>query len=421
VAAQDGTTGQDENGFTPIPLTEPSGGIPSVVADEAALANSIERLLAGSGPIAIDAERAGGYRYRQRAYLIQLRRRGSGSHLIDPTMFNDLVSLGEAIADQEWILHAASQDIPCLTELGLVPNRLFDTELAGRLLGRPRVGLAALTETELGFTLAKEHSAADWSTRPLPADWLRYAALDVELLVELRDVLDSELRQRGRWDWAQQEFDHVRRTSIRPVRTEPWRRTSGIHRARTARQLAIVREMWVHRDRVARDRDLAPGRVLSDAAIAAAAIAYPVDRAAFEALPSFQSRGARRRLDLWWQCVERAGSLSADRLPSLALPLDGPPPPRTWAHRDPEAAERLNVARQAMAQLSADLGVAAENLLTPDTVRRLCWSPPDPVTTEAVQQFVIARGARPWQVELTVPLLTAALSETPRSADVTNQ
>ncbi|MEI6623113.1 MAG: HRDC domain-containing protein, partial [Actinomycetes bacterium] len=277
MAAQDDTTEQDEDDFAPIPLTEPSGGIPSVVADDAALQNSIERLLAGTGPIAIDAERAGGYRYRQSAYLIQLRRRGSGSHLIDPTMFDDLVNLGEAIADQEWILHAASQDIPCLTELGLVPNRLFDTELAGRLLGRPRVGLAALTETELGFTLAKEHSAADWSTRPLPADWLRYAALDVELLVELRDVLDSELRRRGRWEWAQQEFDHVRLTSIRPVRTEPWRRTSGIHRARTARQLAIVRELWLHRDRVARDRDLAPGRVLSDAAIAAAAIAYPVD------------------------------------------------------------------------------------------------------------------------------------------------
>ncbi|MEI6623790.1 MAG: ribonuclease D, partial [Actinomycetes bacterium] len=149
--------------------------------------------------------------------------------------------------------------------------------------------------------------------------------------------------------------------------------------------------------------------------------AYPVDRTTFEALPSFQSRGARRRLDLWWQCVERAGSLSADRLPLLSLPLDGPPPPRTWAHRDPEAAERLNAARQAMALLSADLGVAAENLMTPDTVRRLCWTPPDPMTTEAVREFLISRGARPWQVELTAPLLTAALSETPRSADVTNQ
>ena len=75
------------------------------------------------------------------------------------------------VAGCEVVLHAASQDLPCLAELGYRPRHLFDTELAGRLLGFPRVGLGVLVETVLGWTLEKGHAAADWSTRPLPTEW----------------------------------------------------------------------------------------------------------------------------------------------------------------------------------------------------------------------------------------------------------
>ncbi len=170
------------------------------------LAAVIARLAGGSGPVAMDSERASGFRYGQRAYLVQICREGSGTFLIDPIALPDLSGVAAAIADAEWILHAASQDLPCLAEVGLVPRTLFDTELAGRLLGRDRVGLAALVESELGVTLAKEHSAADWSTRPLPEPWLRYAALDVEYLIELREVLGEALQEAGKGEWARQEF-----------------------------------------------------------------------------------------------------------------------------------------------------------------------------------------------------------------------
>src|SRR5690606_24637304 len=188
----------------PVPLLELREGLPPVVADDASLTVAADRIAGGHGPIAVDAERASGYRYSARAYLVQLRREGAGSVLVDPVGIDDFSPLAGVLAEEEWILHAATQDLPCLTELGLRPPALFDTELAGRLLGYPRVGLATLVETILGFGMRKEHSAVDWSTRPLPEPWLEYAALDVEVLPELRDALEQELERAGKDEWARQ-------------------------------------------------------------------------------------------------------------------------------------------------------------------------------------------------------------------------
>src|SRR6185437_7262719 len=198
---------------------------------------------------------ASGYRYSQRAYLVQLRRAGVGTVLIDPTALPALSGLNAAIGDAEWILHAANQDLSCLAELGLHPSALFDTELAGRLLGDERVALGTMVEQHLGVRLEKGHSASDWSTRPLPHDWLVYAALDVELLLDLRDVMADLLGQAGKTDWARQEFEHVRLASAPAPRVDPWRRTSSIHKLRNRRQLAVVRELWLARDSYAAQRD----------------------------------------------------------------------------------------------------------------------------------------------------------------------
>lgn len=244
----------------PIPLLEPREGIPPVVADEAALAEVVAAFAAGRGPVAVDAERASGYRYGQRAYLVQLRREGAGTALIDPVACPDLSALNEALSGVEWVLHAATQDLPCLREIGMAPTRLFDTELAGRLAGFPRVGLGAMVENVLGFVLEKGHSAVDWSTRPLPEPWLRYAALDVELLVDLRDALEKELDRQGKLDWARQEFDAIASAPPPEPRKDPWRRTSGMHKVRRRRQMAVVRELWQTRDRIARRRDVSPAR-----------------------------------------------------------------------------------------------------------------------------------------------------------------
>jgi ribonuclease D len=325
-------------------LLEPAEGIPPVVVDEPGLHGVLTALSAGTGPVALDAERASGYRYSQRAYLVQLRRVGSGSHLIDPIETGDLAALGNAIGGTEWVLHAASQDLACLAELGMVPQRLFDTELAGRLLGYPRVALGTLVAELLGVRLEKGHSAADWSTRPLPEPWLAYAALDVELLIELRDLLAAELDATGKREWAEQEFTAAMAAAVRPpaVRVEPWRRTSGIHSLRQPRQLAAVRALWEARDSRARARDIAPGRVLPDKSIVAAAQAAPADRNALLALPVYSGPRMRRSVDVWWRALAEAAALPDSRLPRMAPAAgDGPPHPSRWADRDPVAAGRL--------------------------------------------------------------------------------
>ncbi|MGC4110711.1 MAG: ribonuclease D [Nocardioides sp.] len=358
--------------------------------------------------MAIDAERASGYRYSSRAYLIQLRREGAGTFLVDPIGFDSLAPLQEALAGSEWILHAATQDLPCLTEVGLVPSALFDTELAGRLLGYPRVGLATLVETLLGFRMKKEHSAADWSTRPLPQPWLEYAALDVEVLIELRDVLAEELKASGKDEWAREEFDALR--GFTPAqRSEPWRRTSGLHRVRGRRLLAAVRELWEARDELARSRDISPGRILGDTAVVAAALADPANRAELLAAKGFHGRGAQRYADRWLEALERARTMPEDQLPVRAPRTDGPPSPRAWAERDPVAAERLVLARDGMAALAEEHGVPAENLLSPDTVRRVMWEPAG-TDAAAIGEQLRGLGAREWQIGLAAGMLAGAVT-----------
>ncbi|WP_282695708.1 ribonuclease D [Streptomyces sp. CC208A] len=394
----------------PIPLLEPREGIPPVVASEQALAEVIAAFAAGRGPVAVDAERASGYRYGQRAYLVQLRREGAGTALVDPVGCPDLSALGEALDGTEWILHAATQDLPCLRDIGMRPASLFDTELAGRLAGFPRVGLGAMVESVLGYALEKGHSAVDWSTRPLPEPWLRYAALDVELLVDLRDALEKELDRQGKLEWAREEFEAIAAAPPAPPRKDPWRRTSGMHKVRRRRQMAVVRELWTARDRVAQRRDVSPGKVLSDAAIVEAALAVPVSVAALTALPGFGHRMGRRQLEQWQAAVDRARALPENELPQPGKEPAGPPPPRAWADKDPAAAARLAAARTAVTALAEELNLPQENLITPDTVRRICWEPPAPTDPETVAAALTAHGARRWQVGLVTPLLVKALT-----------
>ncbi|MGW2179576.1 HRDC domain-containing protein [Streptomyces sp. NPDC001732] len=400
----------DDVAPAPIPLLEPREGIPPVVASDDALARVISAFAAGSGPVAVDAERASGYRYGQRAYLVQLRRNGAGSALIDPVGCPDLSGLGNVLSGSEWILHAATQDLPCLREIGMTPTGLFDTELAGRLAGFPRVGLGAMVENVLGYSLEKGHSAVDWSTRPLPDPWLRYAALDVELLIDLRDALEEELDRQGKLGWAHEEFDAIASAPPAPPRKDPWRRTSGMHKVRRRRQMAVVRELWTARDQVARRRDVSPGKVLSDAAIVEAALALPPNTQALTALPGFGHRMGRRQLEQWQAAVDRAKALPDSELPQPGQALTGPPPPRAWADKDPAAAARLSAARAAVSELAARLSMPQENLITPDTVRRVCWEPPKHPTPDAVEAALAGYGARHWQIEQVAPLLFRALT-----------
>jgi ribonuclease D len=400
-------------GASAVPLLEPRDGLPSVIETDAALAEAIIRLAQGHGPVAVDAERASGYRYGQRAYLVQLRRAGTGTVLIDPIACPELSGVDAALQDTEAILHAASQDLPCLAEVGFRPRQLFDTELAGRLLGYPRVALGTLVEEVLGFHLEKGHSAADWSVRPLREELLRYAALDVEVLIELRDALAAELADQGKTEWARQEFAAVLAAKPAAARPDPWRRTSGIHRVQSRRGLAVVRELWTVRDRIAEAADLSPRRVLPDSAIIEAARSLPANYQQLARISGFAGRQARRHEKEWLAAVTKARTSSDRDLPDAAggPVANGPPPAHRWAERDPAAAARLAAARATVTAIAEANRLPVENLLAPDALRRLSWDPPQPTDTETVSLALAGFGARPWQIELTAGPVASALRD----------
>ena len=400
----------------PIPLACPAEGVPAVSITAIEIASAAAKLASGTGPFAVDAERASGFRYSNRAYLIQIRRAGAGTVLIDPvnhggSPIDVLKPLADVLADDEWILHAADQDLPCLAEVGLRPPAVYDTELAGRLAGFDRVNLAAMVQRLLGLGLAKGHGAADWSKRPLPEAWLNYAALDVEVLIELRSEVAGVLATQNKTDWAAEEFEYLRCAESTPTRRDRWRRTSGLNKVRTTAGLAAVREMWTARDRIARNRDIAPGRILPDPAIIAAALADPKTVEELIALPVFGGPKQRRTAGVWLEALESARR--TDDPPEAAETLNGPPPPVRWAKRKPEAAAYLEAARSALGELSQRVGVPTENLVSPDLVRRLCWdfTADTADVTDAVAEFLNGGGARNWQRALVVPTLSTALSQ----------
>ena len=369
---------------------------------------AVDALRAGTGPFAVDAERASGFRYSQRAYLIQVYRHGSGTFLFDPPAIGDFRELAEVMASEEWILHAASQDLACLREVGLDPERIFDTELGARLAGLPRVGLATVVEELLGIHLAKAHSAADWSTRPLPQGWLVYAALDVEPLPELRDRIAELLEAGGKTEIARQEFAAVLQRDT-PVRHEPWRRLSGMHALRTPRQLAVARALWTSRDELAQELDVAPGRLVPDLSLVAVAKAQPTSKRELAALKDFTGRASRRELDRWWAAVE--AGIADPEPPNMRGAGDGVPAPRLWADKNPEADRRLKRARAAVTARADELEIPVENMLTPDTLRRVAWAPPAEIDATTVGAALAELGARPWQVDELAPLIATAFVE----------
>ncbi|WP_426515083.1 HRDC domain-containing protein [Diaminobutyricibacter sp. McL0618] len=386
----------------------------TVISTRESYLKATEAIAGGNGPIAVDAERASGFRYSQRAYLIQVFRRGSGTFLFDPPAVGRFDELNAAIIDDEWVLHAATQDLACLREVGLDPVHIFDTELAARLIGMPRVGLGTVVEELLGVHLAKEHSAADWSTRPLPEPWLNYAALDVELLPDLRDAMAALLAEAGKTEIAAQEFGDELSRDLKPVRAEPWRRLSGVHSIRGIRNLAVARELWLARDELARETDVAPGRLVPDASLTAAARAMPESKRALASLREFNGRASRTELDRWWAAIE-AGRTTND-LPVMRGNGDSLPPPRAWADRNPEADARLKAARAAIAELSERVAIPIENLLTPETLRRVAWAPPADPTAAAIGSALAGLGARPWQIEATSQVIAQSFVDARQNA-----
>ena len=400
---------------TATPLLAPVGGVPKVVESESEFENALAQLAQGSGPFALDTERASGYKYSARAYLIQVKRTNGGLHLIDPIPFGPhhplFLKFNELLNTDEVILHASTQDLPCLRELGINPTKLFDTELGGRIAGLPRVGLGPLLESQMGVPLAKEHSSVDWSTRPLPQDWLNYAALDVELLVELRDRIYELLNSAGKLQWAMQDFAAILVAPPSAPRVDPWRRTSGIHKIKKRQQLAVVRALWNVRNELAQEADIAPSRLLSDNAISALAVADSAITNRKHLEKVLKPIGLRARwienAATWISAITDAITMDEDSWPQVRSNTDALPPIKLWRDRFPERYAPLTHARAQLDLKATELNIPLENLISPEAVRRICWNKP----LGEVSTALVALGVRPWQIEIAAPLLEAALLE----------
>lgn len=394
------------------PLLVPAAGTPPVIADEDSFKSALNELARGAGPFAVDAERASGYKYSSRAYLIQIKRNGGGLHLIDPIPFGPghqlFVELNDLLNSDEVILHASTQDLPCLRELGINPKLLFDTELGGRIAGLPRVGLGPLLEAHLGVLLAKEHSAVDWSARPLPLDWLNYAALDVELLIELRNIIGQLLLDAKKLSWAEAEFAAILAAPPSPPRVDPWRRTSGMHKIRKRNQLAVIRSLWTVRNQIAESLDVSPGKLLNDSAIVELAMNPPTNKREFDKV--LRPIGLRARwkenLDIWLAAIATAVALPESDYPEMRAAGDSMPPTKIWKERFPEKYAPFTHVRAAIEARALELNIPVENLISPDVIRKLVWKLSTDVAKDALEL-----GARPWQVAEIADLVAAAMLE----------
>ena len=449
-------------------LKEPREGVPEVIDTLESYKEYCNLLAAGSGPLAADAERASGFRYGHEDWLIQFKRKGAGIGLLDPIALGklgvDWHEFNQAVGDAPWIIHDSMQDLPGFFDIGLRPRALFDTEIAAKLLGRKRFGLSSVTEYYLGLTLAKEHSAADWSYRPLPRDWRNYAALDVELLIELEEVMSGELKKQGKLLWANQEFAHLlsKGAQKKAPHPNPWLRISHISVLMHDKiGLMIAKELWQKRDELACQYDIAPTLLLSDAAIIEAGKRKPSNSREFRSIRILNERvrihtgseqdkmferyaPIQRKIkpNVWKAVIEDAisraksgevaiidyaqssndeddcgcsneSSLIAKNVQDAQESQDvqesqaAPRSMKYWREHHPKRYERLQNVKRSLIKISEDTHTPSEVIIKPQIIRNLCWQ--DDVEHINVKEFLDEQGARMWQSDLIAESVTRAI------------
>lgn len=242
--------------------------------------------------LALDTEADSLHSYFDKVCLIQVTA-GEEDILIDPLAKIDLSTLGGILADRSIrkILHGSDYDLRILNrDFGMTIANLFDTMICAQLLGLPGVGLAALLKHYFDVDVDKSHQRANWAMRPLTPQMLRYATIDTHYLIPLAGRLEEELRQLGRWSWAQEEFARLEEVRFREpeVDEEAFRRVKGSNRL-SRRGLAMLRELFNWRDRQARAADRPPFKVLGNETMLEISTSFPAtlpDLAAIKGMPA---------------------------------------------------------------------------------------------------------------------------------------
>jgi ribonuclease D len=366
--------------------SRPDGAPQAVYIDTPWAADQWVAALAGAGAVALDTEGASFHRFVDRIYLLQISTR-SQSAIIDPLSAGPLAGLGAILENPavEIVFHDADYDLRLLhQDYHWHVTNIFDTRVAAQLLGIRAFGLAALLERYFGVKLDKQHQRADWSMRPLTPGMLDYAAQDTRYLLDLREQLAGELRDKGRWGWAEEEFARLEGTHwVAEDPAESFLRVKGA-RDLSRRELSILRELVPWRDGVAAELDRATFRVVGNETLLEIARQAPDNRETLAAIKGMPRGMTETRSAEILRAVRRGLDTSDDALPRF------PKAPR-W-DRDPDLDDRvarLKVVRDATAaRLDLDPGVLCSRERLEAVARRM---PPTAADLSAMPEL------RHWQ------------------------
>lgn len=241
---------------------------PARYIDRASDLHALTAQLAKEPILAIDTESNSLHAYREQVCLFQVSSR-SADYIIDPLALKDLAPLGKLLADPaiEKVFHAAEYDLICLKrDFGFTLHNLFDTMVAARICGHKSFGLSALLAEFMGVTSDKSHQRDDWRQRPLSIDSLHYAQMDTHYLIGLRDKLYDELKQGGYLTEAQELFVeacHVPTANGRHFDPDGYWHLGQPHTL-NRREMAVLRELYLLRERLAEERDCPPFKIFSN-------------------------------------------------------------------------------------------------------------------------------------------------------------
>lgn len=316
--------------------------------------------------VSVDTEANSLHAYREQVCLVQFSTPQT-DYLIDPFALNNLDILAPFFSDPkiEKIFHAVEYDLIGLRrDFGFKFANIFDTMHAARILGYPGVGLERLLGEKFGIKVDKRHQKADWAARPLKPDQIHYARLDTHYLSGLRDVLEKELREKGRWELAQEDFAracHLEEPKEKANGTDYWKRFSARKDINT-RELTILSELCVVRNSIAAKMNRPPFKVVDDDKLIEIARRLPVHEVDLAGIGL-----STKQIHLW----------GADILAAIQRGVEAPPVKREQAKRPNDAMlKRLDKLKKWRKKVAEETGVESDVILPKYFVAVLAENPP---------------------------------------------
>ena len=324
---------------------------PRNVHSEADLAQALDAIEAAS-TLAVDTEFMRVDTYYPRFCLLQIAT-PDAVYCIDPLAPLDLHGFGARLAStrQPKIMHAARQDLEVLAAIGAgAPQPLVDTQLAAALLGlSDQISYAAIVEQYCGVVIDKTQTRTDWAQRPLTAEQLRYAALDVAYLLPVWTALEAELAAQGKLEWLQEEVDRL--LAVHDDTPSPWQRLKGLSQL-DGRGQAVARALAEWREAVARAADRPRTWILRDEVIFSLARRRPARLAELAEVQGLPAGTVRRHGELLLQTVNAPDLVVTDAAPNRPVRLS-PAGTRLLGELQQRVRERAEAAKVAPTLVAA--------------------------------------------------------------------